>query len=117
MKKFESTDGEVRTICKNGTAIVEVGENVVFSDYVELLTSVAGGPEVADALLLTPELRELAEEWDWRDFMQDGMDIMDISEEAEWFQAQMNGAFEIEDGGDWKNWKQKTPKTERFGEY
>jgi len=124
---FESTSGEVKTIGRNGTVIVEVGEDRTFTDYIELLFSVAGGDiaiyeDAQDAFWYRKDLVEIAEDWEWEDFMNtvDGGDIAEVWGEAEWFQAQMNKAFHLEDGmyfSDWEDIDDDTVLVDGFGEF
>lgn len=126
-KYFESTSGEVKTFGKNGSVIVEVGENITFTDYIELLFSVAGGnvaiyEDAQDAFWHRKDLVEIAEEWEWEDFMNsvDGGDIADVWVEAEWFQDQMNTAFHFENGYDFSDWKEIADEcvlVDGFGEW
>jgi len=122
---YIETSNGVKVVKKGANVVVELGENFTLTDYVELLFSVVGGDvaiykEAENAFWANKCLVDTASAWDWRSAMLmrfDGEDISEVWKEAEWFQEQMNGAFDVDDWRDIDDWKNLEPSCENFGDW
>ena len=109
---------------KNGE-LTHLTDEIEFNDYIELIETLVGGDvgiyDGATEAMLHYAYEEMRE-WDWRESPIFSGVLSDMWAEAEWFQAQANHLFDVDDWreiDDWKTFSSTvyfSPNFDGFGE-